>query len=45
MKPSIIIRYIRKVAKILSISTSGLEIEAKEEDYTTTNAKSIILLF
>ena len=34
----------KKAAKSLKIGTNGLEIETKEEDYTTADAKCIILL-
>ena len=45
MKLSTSIKRIKKVAKSLKISISGLEIKAKEDNYTTPDAKSIILLF
>ena len=44
MKLSTNIRYNRLVAKSLQIDINGLEIEAKEEDYTIADAKNIILL-
>lgn len=44
MKPSTSIRCRRKAAKSLIISTSGLEIKAKEEDYITADTKKIIPL-
>ena len=37
------VTHAKEVAKSRRIVTRGLEIEAKEEDYTTANAKSIIL--
>ena len=44
IKLSTSIKRTRKAAKNLRIGTSRLEIEIKEEDCTTTNIKSIILL-
>ena len=44
MKLSTSIRRIRKAVKSPRFGTSGLEIEAKEEEYTTTDVKSIIPL-
>lgn len=44
MKLSTSVRRTRKAAKSLKISTSGLEIEAKEEDCTTADTKEIIPL-
>ena len=44
MKFSTSVRYTREAAKNLKIVTSGLKIEAKEEDYTIADVKSIILL-
>lgn len=35
------IRYSREVTKSLKIGTNGLEIKAKEKDYTTADAKNI----
>lgn len=43
-KLSISVRCTRKAAKSLKTGTSGLEIEAKEEDCTTTDAQGIIPL-
>ena len=43
-KLSTSVRRTRKAAKSLKIGTSGLEIEAKEEDCTTADAKGIIPL-
>ena len=45
MKLSTSVRCTREVAKSLKIGTSGLEIEAREEDYTTADKKGIIPLF
>lgn len=45
MKPSTNVRCTRKTAKNLKITTNGLEIEAKKEDYTIVDVKDIILLF
>lgn len=45
MKFSTSVRRTRKAAKSLKINTNGLEIEAKEEDSTTVDAKDIIPLF
>ena len=39
------VRHTKEAAKSLKIGTSSLEIEAKEEDCTTSDAKGIILLF
>lgn len=44
MKLSTSVRPTRKAAKSLKIGTHGWEIETKEEDYTTVNAKVIIPL-
>ena len=44
MKLSTSVRRTREAAKSLRIGTSGLEIEAKEEECTTADAKGIILL-
>lgn len=44
MKLSISVKHTREAAKILKISTSDLEIKAKEKDCTTADAKGIILL-
>lgn len=44
MKLSTSVRRTREAAKSLKIGTSGLEIEAKEEDCTTADAKGIIPL-
>ena len=44
MKLSTSVRRTREAAKSLRIGTSGLEIEAKEEDCTTADAKGIIPL-
>lgn len=44
MKLSTSIRGMRKVAKNLKISTNCLEIEVKEDDYTTVDIKDIIFL-
>ena len=44
MKLSTSVRRIREAAKSLRIGTSGLEIEAKEENCTTADAKGIIPL-
>ncbi len=44
MKLSTIVRRTREAAKSLKIATNGLEIEAKEEDCTTADAKAIPLL-
>lgn len=44
MKLSTGVRRTREVAKSLKIGTNGLEIEAKEEDCTTADAKGIIPL-
>ena len=44
MKLSTSMRHTREAAKSLKIGTSGLEIEAKEENCTTADAKGIILL-
>ena len=44
MKLSSSVRRTREVAKSLKIGTSSLEIEAKEEDCTNTDTKSIIPL-
>lgn len=44
MKLSIRVRRTRKAAKSLKISINGLEIETKEEDCTSVDAKSIIPL-
>lgn len=40
-----LVRRIREMAKNLKIGTNDLEIEAKEEDCTTTDVKGIIPLF
>ena len=45
MKLNTNVRRTNKAAKSLKISISGLEIEAKENDCTTTYAKNIIPLF
>ena len=39
MKLSVGVRRTRKAAKCLKIGTSGLEIKAKEEDFTTAGYK------
>ncbi len=44
MKLSASVRCIREAAKSLKIGASSLEIEAKEEDCITADAKDIILL-
>ena len=44
MKLSTSVRHTREAAKSLKIGTSGLEIEAKEEDCTTADGKGIIPL-
>ena len=44
IKLSTSVKYTREAAKSLKISTNKLEIETKEEDYTTADAKGIILL-
>ena len=44
MKLSTSVRHKREAAKSLKIGTNGLEIEAKKEDCTTADAKSIIPL-
>ena len=44
MKLSTSVRRTREAAKSLKIGTNGLEIEAKEEDCTTADAKGIISL-
>ena len=44
MKLSTSIRHTREAAKSLKTGTSGLEVEAKEEDCTTMDAKGIIPL-
>ena len=44
MKLSTSVRRTREAAKSLKIGTNGLEIEAKEEDCTTADAKGIIPL-
>ncbi len=41
MKLSTSVRRTREAAKSLKIGTNGLEIEAKEEDCTTADAKGI----
>lgn len=45
MKLSISVRRTREATKSLKIGTSGLKIEAKEEDCTTAGTKGIIPLF
>ena len=45
MKLSTSVRHTREAAKSLKIGTNNLEIEAKEEDCTIADIKSIILLF
>ena len=44
MKLSMSVMRTREAAKSLKIGTNGLEIEAKEKNYTTADAKSIISL-
>ena len=44
MKLSTSVRRTREAAKSLKIGTSGLKIKAKDEDYTTADAKGIIPL-
>lgn len=44
MKLSTSVRRTREAAKILKIGANGLEIEAKEEDCTTADAKATITL-
>lgn len=44
MKLSTSVKHTKEAAKSLKIGTNGLEIEAKEEDCITINAKDIILL-
>lgn len=44
MKLSTSVRRTKETAKSSKIGTIGLEIEAREEDYTPANAKSIISL-
>ena len=44
MKLSRSVKRIKEAAKSLKIGISGLEIEAKEEDCTTVDAKDIISL-
>ena len=45
MKLSTSVRRTKEAAKSLKIGTSGLEIDAKEGDCTTADAKSIVPLF
>lgn len=42
MKLDTRVRHIREATKSLKISTSGLEIEVKEENCTTADSKGII---
>ena len=44
MKLSTSVRQTREAAKSLKIGTTGLEIEAREDDCTTADAKGIIPL-